>query len=73
MDGGYFFDINNNGNGGDDWGDAGSCVFTGCIVADLISVEDDSIQILAAGDGVFGSYLDCGESSCNAHFHYPCP
>ncbi|MEN9949167.1 MAG: hypothetical protein RL106_1990, partial [Bacteroidota bacterium] len=53
---GYYYDYNNNGNGGDDWGDAGSCVMDFCFQTSLLSLTNVNVSITAGGDSQFGSF-----------------
>ncbi len=53
---GYYYDYNNNGNGGDDWGDAGSCLMDFCFQTSLLSLTNVNVSITAGGDSQFGSY-----------------
>jgi hypothetical protein len=63
---GYFFDLNNDGNPGNDFGDAGSCTWTFCVtltVANLCTPESLQIQVTAGPDGLWGSY---NSNACDA-------
>lgn len=58
---GYFFDLNSNGNAGDDFGDnnVGGCVWTFCVtltVANTCSPLNLLIQVTPGSDGVWGSF-----------------
>jgi hypothetical protein len=54
--GGYYFDYNNNGNGGDDFGDPGSCTFDMCFSATVVADVDLTVGVTSGGDSYFGSY-----------------
>ena len=72
---GYYFDYNGSGSPGTNWGDAGSCTFTGCITATINSanIADLNINVLSGGDNVFGSYGGgCGECVPSG-YSYPPP
>ena len=58
--GGYYFDNDNNGNGGDDFGDNGSCEFFMCFSATVVSDVDLSVGVASGGDSYFGSYNVAG-------------
>lgn len=58
---GYFFDLNTDGNPGNDFGDSNSsnCSWTMCFsvrVSQNCTPQNLSIQVAAAADGVWGSY-----------------
>jgi hypothetical protein len=59
---GYFFDLNIDGNPGNDFGDSqslGNCSWTFCVtltVANVCTSQNLLIQVTAAADGVWGSY-----------------
>ena len=64
---GYFFDLNSNGNAGDDFGDnnVGGCVWTFCVtltVANTCSPLNLLIQVTPGSDGVWGSFTS---TSCD--------
>lgn len=62
---GYFFDLNSNGNAGDDFGDSGSCVWTFCViltVANTCTPLNLLFQVSPGSDGVWGSYIS---SACD--------
>lgn len=62
---GYFFDLNTDGNPGNDFGDQGSCVWTFCItltVANSCTPQSLLIQVTAGPDGLWGSY---NNNSCD--------
>ena len=54
--GGYYYDYNNDGNGGADWGDAGSCVMSMCFTSTTVGTSDLWIGVASGGDSQFGSY-----------------
>jgi hypothetical protein len=63
---GYFFDLGVDGNPGNDFGDAGSCVWTFCVtltVANICTPQNLLLQVTAGSDGVWGSYAS---STCDA-------
>jgi len=63
---GYFFDLTIDGNPGNDFGDAGSCVWTFCVtltVANVCTPQSLLLQVSAGSDGVWGSY---SSSTCDA-------
>ena len=56
---GYFFDLNNNGNSGEDFGDVGSCSWICCFevtVSNACTPQDLSLSITNGGDGTWGSW-----------------
>ena len=58
---GYFFDLNINGNPGNDFGDnnTSNCSWTFCVtltVANVCTPQSLLIQVTAGSDGVWGSY-----------------
>jgi len=58
---GYFFDLNINGNPGNDFGDnnVSNCSWTFCVtltVANVCTPQSLLIQVTAGSDGVWGSY-----------------
>jgi hypothetical protein len=53
---GYYYDYNNDGDGGNDWGDAGSCVMSMCVTATTVSDIDLTVTVASGGDSQFGSY-----------------
>lgn len=58
---GYFFDLNTDGNPGNDFGDSNTsnCSWTMCFsvkVSNLCTPQNLSIQVAAGADGVWGSY-----------------
>jgi hypothetical protein len=62
---GYFFDLNVDGNPGNDFGDAGSCVWTFCVtltVANVCTPQSLLIQVTPGSDGLWGSYVN---TSCD--------
>jgi hypothetical protein len=65
---GYFFDLNNDGNPGNDYGDSnagGNCTWTMCFsvkVSNNCTPQNLSIQIAPGADGVWGSYTS---TSCD--------
>ncbi len=72
---GYYFDYNSSGSPETNWGDGGSCTFTGCITATINSanIVDLNINVLSGGDNVFGSYGGgCGECVPSG-YSYPPP
>lgn len=63
---GYFFDLTVDGNPGNDFGDAGSCVWTFCVtltVANVCTPQNLLIQVTPGSDGLWGSY---SSSTCDA-------
>jgi len=74
---GYFFDLNNNGNPGDDYGDSQSsstCSWTFCVtltVANICTPSSLLIQVTAGPDGLWGSYIstDCDVVTPNTVFN----
>lgn len=72
---GYYFDFNNNGNGGDDFGDFGNCTFTACATSTILSVNDLTVSIITGGDSYFGNYTgDCNNPQCPPNsLDYPAP
>lgn len=67
---GYFFDLNNDGNPGNDFGDNNSnnCSWTFCVtltVANGCTPQNLLIQVTAGSDGVWGSY---NSTACDALF-----
>ena len=63
---GYFFDLTVDGNPGNDFGDAGSCVWTFCVtltVANVCTPQNLLIQVTPGSDGLWGSYFS---STCDA-------
>ena len=64
---GYFFDLNIDGNPGNDFGDnnSGSCTWTFCVtltVANVCTPQNLLIQVTAGSDGIWGSFTS---SSCD--------
>ena len=64
---GYFFDLNIDGNPGNDFGDSnsGSCTWTFCVtltVANVCTPQNLLIQVTAGSDGVWGSFTS---TSCD--------
>lgn len=62
---GYFFDLDNDSNAGDDFGDQGSCVWTFCIslvVNNSCTPQSLLLQVTAGPDGLWGSYTS---SACD--------
>jgi hypothetical protein len=57
---GYYYDTNGDGNGGNDWGDGGSCVFTMCFSATTVADVDLAVSVTSGGDSYFGSYSAAG-------------
>lgn len=58
---GYFFDLNNDGNPGNDYGDnnVSNCSWTFCVqlvVANSCTPQSLQIQVTAGSDGVWGSF-----------------
>jgi hypothetical protein len=56
---GYFFDLTVDGNPGNDFGDAGSCVWTFCVtltVTNVCTPQNLLIQVTPGSDGMWGSY-----------------
>jgi hypothetical protein len=56
---GYFFDLTVDGNPGNDFGDAGSCVWTFCVtltVANVCTPQSLLLQVTPGSDGLWGSY-----------------
>jgi len=56
---GYFFDLTVDGNPGNDFGDAGSCVWTFCVtltVANACTPQSLLLQVTPGSDGLWGSY-----------------
>lgn len=65
---GYFFDLNNDGNPGNDFGDnnVSSCSWSFCVtltVANSCTAQNLLIQVTAGSDGLWGSYTS---SACDA-------
>ena len=63
---GYFFDLNNDGNPGNDFGDSGSCTWTFCVtltVANVCTPQSLLLQVTAGPDGLWGSY---NSNTCDA-------
>lgn len=66
---GYFFDLNTDGNPGNDFGDSnssGNCTWTMCFrvtVSNICTPQNLLIQITPGSDGVWGSYTS---TSCDA-------
>jgi hypothetical protein len=63
---GYFFDLNIDGNPGNDFGDAGNCTWTFCVtltVANACTPQSLLLQVTPGSDGVWGSY---NSSTCDA-------
>lgn len=59
---GYFFDLDNDGNPGDDFGDqnTNNCSWSFCVtltVANSCTAQNLLIQVTAGSDGVWGSYI----------------
>ena len=62
---GYFFDLTVDGNPGNDFGDAGSCVWTFCVtltVANVCTPQNLLLQVTPGSDGMWGSYTS---STCD--------
>jgi hypothetical protein len=62
---GYFFDLTVDGNPGNDFGDAGSCIWTFCVtltVANVCTSQSLLLQVTAGPDGLWGSYTS---NSCD--------
>ena len=64
---GYFFDLDNDGQAGDDFGDnnVGGCSWTFCFkvtVVNLCVPQNLLLQVTAGSDGVWGSYIS---SACD--------
>ncbi len=81
--GGYYYDYNNDGNGGSDWGDGGSCVMSMCFTATTVADLDLWVGVASGGDSQFGSYTSttgcpievymidpAGMPSCSVTFPY---
>lgn len=73
---GYFFDLNNDGNPGNDFGDNNSsnCSWTFCVILTVSNVctpQSLLIQVTAGSDGVWGSYssTSCDGLSPNTIFN----
>ena len=67
---GYFFDLNNDNNPGNDFGDNNNsnCSWTFCVtltVANVCTSQNLLIQVTAGSDGVWGSYTS---TACDALF-----
>jgi hypothetical protein len=67
---GYFFDLNNDNNPGNDFGDNNNsnCSWTFCVtltVANVCTSQNLLIQVTAGSDGVWGSYAS---TACDALF-----
>jgi hypothetical protein len=65
---GYFFDLNINGNAGNDFGDnnTNNCSWTFCVtltVANVCTPQSLLLQVTVGSDGVWGSYTS---TSCDA-------
>jgi hypothetical protein len=63
---GYFFDLTVDGNPGNDFGDAGTCIWTFCVtltVANVCTPQSLLLQVTAGPDGLWGSYTS---STCDA-------
>lgn len=63
---GYFFDLAIDGNPGNDFGDAGTCVWTFCVtltVANVCTPQNLLLQVTAGPDGLWGSYTS---NTCDA-------
>lgn len=63
---GYFFDLAIDGNPGNDFGDAGTCVWTFCVtltVANVCTPQNLLLQVTAGPDGLWGSYIS---NTCDA-------
>jgi gliding motility-associated-like protein len=62
---GYFFDLNNNGIAGDDWGDGGNCTWTFCFNVTVGNNIGSALTMTVAplSDGVAGSW---GSNTCDA-------
>ncbi len=63
---GYFFDLTVDGNPGNDFGDAGTCIWTFCVtltVANVCTPQNLLLQVAAGSDGLWGSYTS---STCDA-------
>ncbi|MBM3427390.1 MAG: hypothetical protein FJX95_01250, partial [Bacteroidetes bacterium] len=58
---GYYYDLNNDGDGGNDDGDAGTCTMTFCVQAQVLDNNDLTVQVTTGGDGSMGSWTgtDC--------------
>ena len=57
---GYYYDTNLNGDGGDDYGDQGSCTIGFCVQATVIDNSNLTVQVTTGGDGSMGSWnSDC--------------
>jgi len=62
---GYFFDLNNDGNPGNDFGDSGTCSWSFCIkltVSNSCTPQSLLIQVTPGSDGVWGSF---SSTSCD--------
>lgn len=59
---GYFFDLDNDGNPGNDFGDQGSCTWSFCFRATVspnnCNPQNLLIQVTAGGDGTMGSWIN---------------
>lgn len=58
---GYFFDLDNDNNAGDDFGDSGSCTWTFCVtltVSSSCTPLSLFLQVTAGPDGLWGSYTN---------------
>ena len=53
---GYYYDYNNDGDGGNDWGDGGSCEMNMCVIATTVADVDLLVTVASGGDSQFGSY-----------------
>lgn len=54
--GGYYYDYTVDGNGGNDWGDGGSCVMSMCFTSTTVADVDLWVGVASGGDSQFGSY-----------------
>lgn len=74
---GYFFDLNTDGNPGNDFGDSqssGSCSWSFCVtltVANVCTPQSLQIQVTAGPDGLWGSYTStaCDVVTSNTVFN----
>jgi hypothetical protein len=63
---GYFFDLDMDGQAGDDFGDAGACTWTFCVtltVAQGCTPQSLAIAVTPGSDGLWGSWTS---TSCDA-------
>ena len=53
---GYYYDTNGDGDGGNDFGDSGSCLMNMCFTSTTVAGVDLWVGVASGGDSQFGNY-----------------